>query len=410
MRAAAAGLQQGPREYRLAHARNGCPSARDRGLGACRLSVAAYAARTRARAVQICSLSSASVLQSLGSTCRLNNATSRAAGLHTRRRHASTTKLCDTSRTRRALGRRRGTPRKLEASAAAAALPRRAALALTLTPAAAHAAQLTDQNAPVTRPEAGRALGEAILPPVLFGRATYRLRFRAGAYAFEQLLRFQNVSATVRMNVQRLRNGKLWVVAPVAPTGECFSLLLKDIGEVEHLVLPVTALEHKAFFGPFQRQFPSASCVAAPGQYGPFGTPVSPETSTPTISSRRRATTNEEGTSSRPGRRKSKPRRSTLISPGNAGPVSEAALLPQGFQNVVRDGRGVLDSTLSRAPDIFRTSFDDKTYDNDADFWPKSVLQAVFLSLRKDGKRWPGYDAITDKVVKVPILAWPLQI
>ena len=87
------------------------------------------------------------------------------------------------------------------------------------------------------------------------------------------------MSATVRMNVQRLRNGKLWVVAPVAPTGECLSLL-KDIGEVEHLVLPVTALEHKAFFGPFQRQFPSASVWAAPGQYGPFGTlGFSPETS-----------------------------------------------------------------------------------------------------------------------------------
>ena len=59
---------------------------------------------------------------------------------------------------------------------------------------------------------------------------------------------------------------------------------------------------------------------------------------------------------------------------------------------------------LSRAPDIFRTSFDDKTYDDD-DFWPKSVLQAVFLSLRKDQGRWPGYDAITDKVVRAPILA-----
>ena len=76
------------------------------------------------------------------------------------------------------------------------------------------------------------------------------------------------MSATVRMNVQRLRNGKLWVVAPVAPTGECLSLL-KDIGEVEHLVLPVTALEHKAFFGPFQRQFPPATVWAAPGSTAP---------------------------------------------------------------------------------------------------------------------------------------------
>merc|ERR1719298_271495 len=80
---------------------------------------------------------------------------------------------------------------------------RRAALAaFTLTPAAARAAKLTDQNAPVTRPEAGRAFAEAILPPVPFGRATYRYDLGRGAYAFEQLLRFQNVSATVRMNAQ----------------------------------------------------------------------------------------------------------------------------------------------------------------------------------------------------------------
>ena len=59
---------------------------------------------------------------------------------------------------------------------------RRAALAaFTLTPAAAGAAQLTDQNAPVTRPDAGRAFGEAILPPVPFGRATYRYDLGRGA-------------------------------------------------------------------------------------------------------------------------------------------------------------------------------------------------------------------------------------
>ena len=192
------------------------------------------------------------------------------------------------------------------------ALPRRAALATLLTPAAAAAAQLTDQNAPVVRPEAGRAFGEAILPPVPFGRATYRYDLGRGAYAFEQLLRFQNVSATVRMNVQRLRNGKLWVVAPVAPTGECLSLL-KDIGEVEHLVLPVTALEHKAFFGPFQRQFPAASVWAAPGQYGPFGS-LGFEPATSTLPFRVDGVLpRSKRTSSRPGLRKLRPRRSTSI-------------------------------------------------------------------------------------------------
>ena len=281
---------------------------------------------------------------------------------------------------------------------------RRAALAaFTLTPAAAGAAALTDQNPPVTRPDAGRAFAEAILPPVPFGRATYRYDLGRGAYAFEQLLRFQNVSATVRMNVQRLRNGKLWVVAPVAPTGECLSLL-KDIGEVEHLVLPVTALEHKAFFGPFQRQFPQASVWAAPGQYGPFGTlGFSPETSTLPF--------RVDGVLPRTKRDKQPPWASEIETktfyvdlPGNAGPVAEAAFFHKDTKTLFVTDAVSWIPRLSRAPEIFRTSFDDKTYDND-DFWPKSVLQAVFLSLRKDQGRWPGYDAITDKVVRAPILA-----
>ena len=178
-----------------------------------------------------------------------------------RRRHASLLAAAALLLADAAAPRANLRPPALQPQALPQATRRAALAAFALTPAAAGAAALTDQNAPVTRPEAGRAFGEAILPPVPFGRATYRYDLGRGAYAFEQLLRFQNVSATVRMNVQRLRNGKLWVVAPVAPTGECLSLL-KDIGEVEHLVLPVTALEHKAFFGPFQRQFPSASVWA----------------------------------------------------------------------------------------------------------------------------------------------------
>ena len=41
----------------------------------------------------------------------------------------------------------------------------------------------------------------------------------------------------------------------------------------------------------------------------------------------------------------------------------------------------------------------------DADFWPKSVLQAVFLPLRQgsDGK-WPGYERIQGRLLRAPIL------
>lgn len=41
------------------------------------------------------------------------------------------------------------------------------------------------------------------------------------------------------------------------------------------------------------------------------------------------------------------------------------------------------------------------------DFWPKSVLQAVFLPLRANGavvSGWPGYDAVQGRLLRAPIL------
>ena len=120
------------------------------------------------------------------------------------------------------------------------------------------------------REERSRVFLESILPPIL-NRATALYDLGRGAYGLEQLLAFTNVSATVRANVVRLKDGSLFVFAPVAPTEECLALL-KDIGgPVSHIALPVTALEHKAFFGPFVRNFPNAKVWVAPGQYGPFG-------------------------------------------------------------------------------------------------------------------------------------------
>ena len=40
------------------------------------------------------------------------------------------------------------------------------------------------------------------------------------------------------------RNGELFVHAPIAPTDECVTML-KELGEVKYIVLPVTAVEHK---------------------------------------------------------------------------------------------------------------------------------------------------------------------
>ena len=38
------------------------------------------------------------------------------------------------------------------------------------------------------------------------------------------------------------------------------------------------------------------------------------------------------------------------------------------------------------------------------DFWPKSVLQAVFLPLRNVDGAWPGYERIRGRLLRAPIL------
>ena len=203
---------------------------------------------------------------------------------------------------------------------------RRAALAaFTLTPAAARAAQLTDQNAPVTRPEAGRAFAEAILP-VPFGRATYRYDLGGGALMLlKQLLRFQNVSATVRMNVQRLRNGKLWVVAPVAPTGECLSLL-KDIARSSTWYYRSRPWSTRPSSGRSSANFRPRVCGRHRGQYGPFGTlGFSPENVPDPTISKSTACCPAPQTISSPWSSEIETKTFYVDLPGNAGPVSEAA-------------------------------------------------------------------------------------
>lgn len=59
------------------------------------------------------------------------------------------------------------------------------------------------------------------------------------------------------MTVIRLKTGGLWVHAPIAPTQECVQMV-KELGDVEYIVLPTFAYEHKAFVGPFSRSFPKA--------------------------------------------------------------------------------------------------------------------------------------------------------
>ncbi|CAG9465706.1 unnamed protein product [Pedinophyceae sp. YPF-701] len=96
-------------------------------------------------------------------------------------------------------------------------------------------------------------------------------------WTFEQQqgLGFSNVTINTRMTVIRLKSGGLWVHAPIAPTAELIAMV-KELGEVEHIVLPTFAIEHKVFFGPFARKFKQAQCWVAPKQWSfPLNLPLS---------------------------------------------------------------------------------------------------------------------------------------
>ena len=45
------------------------------------------------------------------------------------------------------------------------------------------------------------------------------------------------------------------------------SRLLKELGNVAYIVLPVTAVEHKQYMGGFVEKFPKAKVYVAPGQF-----------------------------------------------------------------------------------------------------------------------------------------------
>ena len=99
-------------------------------------------------------------------------------------------------------------------------------------------------------------------------------------WTFEQCQGILYVVVPIRMTVVKLAQGGLLVYAPVAPTGECISLvneLVAAHGEVEYIILPtVSGIEHKVFVGPFARCFPKAEVFIAPDQWSfPVNLPLS---------------------------------------------------------------------------------------------------------------------------------------
>jgi len=275
-------------------------------------------------------------------------------------------------------------------------------------------------NLPSIDPDAGRSYFPALTPPFK-NRSTYRYDLGRNAWAFEQLLTFANVTATIRCNVVKLHStGGLWVHSPQWPTGE-FCKLLDECGVVEHVVLPCNAFEHKAPVQAFIEKYPKANVWIAPGQYGPLGSCGT------SLGRGGRSTGMPYKVDGILGDTDSgSPRPSWLDEfdmsvlyvdlPKNAGPVSEVAFCHRPTKTLISTDAVVY--IPPSPPDILSTYFDRDTIEIDPTFWPRSVLQAVFLPLRSSTARkndngnglsselisYPGYEALAGRLVRAPIL------
>ncbi|KAL9188566.1 hypothetical protein ACHAXT_006944 [Thalassiosira profunda] len=286
-----------------------------------------------------------------------------------------------------------------------------------------------------TLPSLGRTVFPPPFLPPLTNRATYRYSLGRDAWALEQLLAFANVTATIRTNVIKLSDGGLWVSGPLWPTEE-YCALLDELGTVTNVVLPTNALEHKAAMQQFLQRYPKASVWLSPGQYGPFGEcgivtqDMSEEQVKAVVNSARKTMGYRvDGilpVGALPKDRERLPK--TLYPPwikdfdmavlcvelpGNAGPVSECAFVHKPSRTLA-----VTDAVIAVPPvsesafplqPIFSTyTFDEVTL-SDSTFWPRTVLQAVFLPLRAETTDsgevvYPGYEALANRLVRAPIL------
>jgi hypothetical protein len=108
----------------------------------------------------------------------------------------------------------------------------------------------------------------------LYGDAskqTVRKQVGENIWVLEQTLELGPLQTPLRCVVVRLRDGSLWVHAPLAPTEEFFELV-EGIGgggakSVAHVIAPTYALEHKVFVKDALLRWPQARLWTAPGQF-----------------------------------------------------------------------------------------------------------------------------------------------
>mmetsp|Transcript_27879 Transcript_27879/g.41146 ORF Transcript_27879/g.41146 Transcript_27879/m.41146 type:complete len:511 (+) Transcript_27879:95-1627(+) len=113
-------------------------------------------------------------------------------------------------------------------------------------------------------------------------RATVEQEVVAGKiWTFDQLQGVVNVNVPVRQTVVKLSeaaSGGLWIHNPVAPTPQLLKMMRRleeQNGPIRHIVLGTVALEHKATFGAFARNFPNATVWIQPGQWSfPVNLPI----------------------------------------------------------------------------------------------------------------------------------------
>ena len=104
-----------------------------------------------------------------------------------------------------------------------------------------------------------------------FSKQTLRREVGESIWALEQNLELGPLETPLRSVVIKLRNGKLWVHAPLAPTEEYFRLV-ESCGDgstesVAHVVVPTYALEHKVFARDALARWPNAKLWTSPGQF-----------------------------------------------------------------------------------------------------------------------------------------------
>lgn len=81
----------------------------------------------------------------------------------------------------------------------------------------------------------------------------------------QQPLRFGPLAIRTRMTVVRLRDGRLWIHSPIAPSPH-IDRSLRDLGDVRYVVAPNRS--HHLFLKAFLQAHPEASVWLVPGLHG----------------------------------------------------------------------------------------------------------------------------------------------